>query len=197
MNNRKRYGLVIDLDRCTGCQTCAVACRVEHRLDDISGIRVETVGGGGRDTPSGQYPDLSMHYLPIPCMHCSEAPCIPACPVDAICCRSDGIVLIDGDKCDGCLLCLDACPYDALVSDARTGKVWKCNLCAHRVDEGLDPFCVNCCEMEAMFFGDLGDPLSGASRWASQRNAEVYRSALGTDPGVKYCAPRPPRSPID
>jgi len=61
----KRYGLVIDLDRCTGCLTCVVACQTEHNLEQISGIRVETVGGPGRDTPSGTYPTFSMYYLPI------------------------------------------------------------------------------------------------------------------------------------
>lgn len=189
----QRYGLVIDLDRCTGCQTCVVACKTEHNLEQISGIRVETIGGHGRDIPAGQYPNFSMSYLPIPCMHCNMPSCIPACPTEAIYRRQDGIVLIDEDKCDGCLICQEACPYGVLGYNAKTNKVWKCTLCAHRIDEGIEPFCVTCCEMEAMFFGDIADSASQASRWADQRGVYVYKSELGTDPAVSYNPIRPPK----
>ena len=189
----KRYGLVIDLDRCTGCLTCIVACQTEHSLDKISGIRVETVGGDGRDTPSGTYPNFSMHYLPIPCMHCAEPPCIPSCPSGAINRRQDGIVLVDEAKCDGCMMCIEACPYVAIAYKSDTNTVWKCNLCSHRVDEGQLPFCVDCCEMFAMFFGDINDPSTQVSQWAEQRNAYVYKPELNTNPSVSYCRPRDKR----
>ena len=61
----KRYGLVIDLERCIGCNTCTIACKVENGMEVGSGIRVETVGGAHRDTPAGSYPELSMHYQAI------------------------------------------------------------------------------------------------------------------------------------
>lgn len=186
----KRYGLVIDLDRCTGCQTCAVACKMEHNLEQMSGIRVETIGGPGRDTPSGEYPNFTMYYLPVPCMHCSEPPCLPACPSDAIYRRQDGIVLIDEEKCDGCQQCLEACPYDALAYDAEKDKVWKCTLCAHRVDEGIEPFCVSCCEMEAMFFGDIDDPTSHISQLAESKKAYVLKPEIGTGPAMRYIPTR-------
>jgi len=186
----KRYGLVIDLDRCTGCLTCIVACQTEHNLEQISGIRVETVGGAGRDTPSGTYPNFSMHYLPIPCMHCAEPPCIPACPAEAIYRRQDGIVLVDEAKCDGCLMCIDACLYGVLTHNTKTSTIWKCTLCAHRIDDGEVPFCVDCCEMEAMFFGDINDPSTQVSQWAEKRNAYLYKPELDTNPGVRYCPPR-------
>jgi len=189
----KRYGLVIDLDRCTGCQTCAVACKMEHGLEHISGIRVETIGGPGRDTPAGKYPNFTMYYLPIPCMHCSEPPCLPACPVEAITRRQDGIVLIDEEICDGCQQCLEACPYDVPVYDAQKNKVWKCTLCSHRVDQGLEPFCVSCCEMEAMFFGDIDDPSSHVSELSDKKKAYVLKPELETAPAVSYCPTRPPR----
>ncbi|MEE8122467.1 MAG: 4Fe-4S dicluster domain-containing protein [Anaerolineales bacterium] len=187
----KRYGLVIDLDRCTGCLTCVVACKMEHGWEHVSGIRVETVGGPRRDTPAGVHPNLSMHYLPISCMHCSQPPCIPACPTEAIGRREDGIVLIDANRCDGCQMCLDACPYDAIVYDAQNEKAWKCTLCAHRVDEGLVPFCGVCCEMDAMFFGDINDPAAKVSQYAPKRQAYVLKPELGTDPAVRYCPTQP------
>jgi Fe-S-cluster-containing dehydrogenase component len=189
----RRYGLVIDLDRCTGCLTCIVACQTEHNLEKISGIRVETIGGQGRDTPAGTYPNFSMHYLPIPCMHCTEPPCIPSCPSEAIYHRQDGIVLVDEAKCDGCLICIEACPYEALTHKADTNTVWKCTFCSHRVDEGEVPFCVDCCEMFAMFFGDIDDPSTQVSQWAEQRNAYVHKPELNTNPNVRYCRPRDKR----
>ena len=76
----KRYGLVIDLWRCIGCQTCRIACKSENSLDKGSGIRVDTVGGAHPDTPAGKYPNLSMYYLPVPCMHCGDPACLDACP---------------------------------------------------------------------------------------------------------------------
>ena len=167
----KKYGFVIDLDRCTGCQTYNVACKMENGLDMVSGIRVETVGGPQRDTPAGKYPNLSMYYLPIPCMHCSDPPCLPSCPTEAIYQRQDGIVLIDNEKCNGCLECLDACPYNALLYNSAKDKAWKCTLCFHRVDQRLEPFCVLCCEIEAIFFGDISDPSNQVSQLADQRKA--------------------------
>jgi Fe-S-cluster-containing dehydrogenase component len=187
----KRYGLVIDLDRCTGCQTCNVACKMEHNLDGFSGIRVDTVGGPHRDTPTGEYPNLSMYYLPIPCMHCSQPPCLPSCPTEAIYQRQDRIVLIDEEKCNGCQQCIEACPYGVLVYDAQKDKAWKCNLCAHRVDQGLEPFCVLCCEMEAIFFGDISDPSAQISKLAEKRKAYVLQPESGAEPAVRYCPPRP------
>lgn len=189
----ERYGLVIDLDRCTGCQTCAVACKMENGLDHVSGIRVDTAGGTRPDTPGGTYPNLRMHYLPIACMHCSEPPCLPSCPTEAIYRRQDGIVLIDEAKCDGCQVCLQACPYDVLTYDSENDKVWKCTLCAHRVDRGLQPFCVLCCEMEAMFFGDMNDRSSQVSKLAEQRKAHVLQPESGAKPAVYYCPPKPPQ----
>jgi len=182
-----RYGLAIDLDRCTGCQTCVVACQMENHLERIAGIRVDTIGGARRDTPRGQYPELSMYYLPILCMHCGEAPCIDACPKGAIYRRRDGIVLLDDGVCDGCGVCVEECPYGALANVVDGTKVWKCTLCCHRVDAGLKPFCVLCCGMEAMLFGDLSDPLSDISKLIVQRGASVLHRETKTDPAVFYC----------
>ena len=183
----KRYGLVIDLDRCLGCQTCRIACKVENSLDKGSGIRVDTVGGAYQDTPKGKYPNLSMYFLPVPCMHCGDPPCLDACPEEAIYKRQDGIVLIDEEKCTGCQLCIPACPYDALVYDDNRDLVVKCTLCHHRIDEGLEPFCMVCCDIEAIFLGDLNDPGSKVSKLISKRSAYTLKPEAGTAPAVYYC----------
>ena len=189
----KRYGLVIDLERCTGCQTCAIACKVENGIEIGSGMRVETVGGAHRDTPAGEYPRLSMYFLPIACMHCAKPPCRDACPTEAIYQRSDGLVLIDEEKCNGCQECIAACPYQALVYNAERAVVCKCNLCLERIDQGFQPFCAVCCGDEAIFLGNLADPASQVSQMVAQRRAYSLRPELATGPAIHYCPPIGPR----
>lgn len=110
-----RWGMVIDLDKCTACQACSVACKEENN--------VPTAGPGGsargRDifwmqvlsTIEGDYPRVRARFIPRPCMHCDEPPCVQVCPVDATYKRSDGIVAQDYDRCIGCRYCMVACPY--------------------------------------------------------------------------------------
>ena len=186
----KRYGLVIDLERCIGCNTCIMACKLENSLENGSWIRVETIGGNHRDSPRGQHPRLGMHFLPILCMHCEKPPCLDACPLEAISRRSDGIVIVDEKKCDGCQACLAACPYGALLYDAKRNIVRKCTLCAHRVEQGLEPFCKICCETEAIYFGDLNDPDSSISKIIAARSASTLKRQTVTMPAVYYCPTR-------
>lgn len=183
----KRYGMVIDLDRCIGCHACRIACKAENELEKVSGIRVETVGGAYPDTPAGKFPNLSMYYLPVPCMHCGKPLCLDACPLEAIYQRQDGIVIVAEEKCDGCQACISACPYNALTYDDNRDVVQKCTLCQHRIEEGIEPFCAVCCEGEAMFFGDLNDPDSNVSKLIAQKKAYTIKPEAGTEPAVHYC----------
>ena len=99
--------MAIDLVKCAGCQTCAVACKVENMLPP--GI----CWGKVNDYEVGEYPDVRRKFLPLLCMHCKVAPCKEVCPTGATIQRNDGIVYIDQDKCVGCGYCIVACPYDA------------------------------------------------------------------------------------
>ena len=109
----KRYGMVIDLGRCIGCWTCAVACKSEN--DQPIGLwwnHIITVGADNIDSASGEYPNLKLSFLPLSCLHCEDPPCVKVCPVSATYKRkSDGVVLVDFDKCIGCRSCMVACPY--------------------------------------------------------------------------------------
>lgn len=100
-----RYGMVIDLSRCYGCRACMVACKVENNTPEahffMYVFRLE----------EGVYPDTRMRFLPRPCMHCDNAPCVKVCPVGARYKREDGIVATDWDRCIGCQYCRVACPY--------------------------------------------------------------------------------------
>jgi molybdopterin-containing oxidoreductase family iron-sulfur binding subunit len=182
----KRYGMIIDLKRCIGCHTCSIACKAEHNIPKGSYLKVHTVGGGAMDTPKGTYPDLKMHYLPKGCRHCDDAPCMDACPSEALYKREDGIVLVDENKCDGCRLCEETCPYDVIEYNDEMGLIEKCDFCHERVDDGLEPFCVLCCETKAMFFGDLNDPESTVSKLVRDKGAAPLLSEKGTNPSVLY-----------
>jgi len=182
--------MVIDQERCIGCEACTVACMKENNPKAGQLIRVITMDGEKKDTPVGRYPDLSMTFLPRFCMHCGKPPCVEACPADALIKREDGPVILDEEKCDGCRACVEACPFDAILFSQVKNRVEKCNLCVHRIDQGMEPFCVICCEGQAMHFGDLNDPSGPVSRLLSTRDTFQINPEAGTMPSVYYCLPR-------
>ncbi|MFQ5811703.1 MAG: 4Fe-4S dicluster domain-containing protein [Anaerolineae bacterium] len=100
-----RYAMVIDLDRCMGCRACMEACKVENNTPQgvfwMYVFRFE----------EGEFPNTKVSFLPRPCMHCDNAPCVKVCPVGARYKREDGLVLTDFDRCIGCRYCEVACPY--------------------------------------------------------------------------------------
>lgn len=100
-----RYGMVIDLDRCMGCRACMEACKVENNTPQASFFmyvfRFE----------DGKFPNTRVWFMPRPCMHCDNAPCVKVCPVGARFKREDGLTATDWDRCIGCRYCEVACPY--------------------------------------------------------------------------------------
>jgi tetrathionate reductase subunit B len=188
----RRLALVIDQERCIGCEACTVACRIENRARK-PWIEVETQRAPRKDTPEGTFPELQMHFLPRLCQHCANPDCAAACSFGAIVPRDDGPVILIEELCTGCRACLEACPYGAIQFDPEENKAQKCNLCVHRIDEGLEPFCVVCCEGQALHFGDRDDPDSAVSRIAAARPTYQLKPEEGTDPSVRYCPPHPPR----
>ena len=201
-----RYGMVIDLKRCSGCKTCSVVCKVANNIpNDIIWNRVLTEGCERFDSAEGTYPNLSRTYLPLACQHCENPACERVCPTGATCKDDKGRVEIDYDKCIGCRMCMAACPYnartfnwndpvratgasygDARVPERARGVMEKCTLCKERTDEGDEPMCVRCCPADARIFGDLDDPDSAVSRLRRDQGAEVLLEDKGTRPQVFY-----------
>ncbi len=157
--------LVIDLNICNGCYNCQVACKDEHVANDWSPIAKPQPDTGQfwnkvNDLERGQVPKVKVTYLHSICQHCDDAPCIPACNVDAIYQRDDGAVIIDPDKCRGNQLCLEACPYeDVIYFNDSLNIAQKCTFCAHLLDDGwTEPRCADACPTGAFTFGDEDDP---------------------------------------
>ncbi|RMH59757.1 MAG: 4Fe-4S dicluster domain-containing protein [Candidatus Hydrogenedentota bacterium] len=108
---QRRWVMVIDLNKCVGCHACTVSCIAENVLPP--GVLYRPV----TETELGEYPNVRKRYLPRPCMHCENPPCVPPCPTGATYKRSDGIVAIDYDQCIGCRYCVTSCPYGARTFD--------------------------------------------------------------------------------
>jgi len=186
------FALVIDQERCLGCEACTVACTLENRTTE-HWIRVRTLNALQKDVPEGRFPDLKLWFRPELCQHCAQPPCAEACPTGAIAKRPDGPVVLETTQCDGCRLCMEACPYDAIRYNRATDTVEKCHLCVHRIDRGLEPFCVLCCEGQALYFGDLNDAAGPVSRLLASRKHYRLKPEARTAPSVYYCPPQAPR----
>jgi tetrathionate reductase subunit B len=153
---------VIDVGICNGCYSCQIACKDEHVGNDWSPYAKPQPDTGQfwmrlTEHIRGTVPKVKMHYIPIPCQHCDEAPCIPACPIEGVIYRrEDGLVIIDPEKCTGCKSCVDACPYDAIFFNEDLNIAQKCTGCAHLLDSGewTVPRCADSCPTEAIKFGE-------------------------------------------
>ena len=165
------WGLVIDLAKCVGCDSCTVACKAENRTPP--GVTYNVV----LEQETGAYPNVRIEAIPRPCMQCENPACVSVCPVSATYRGDDGIVVIDADRCIGCKYCIAACPY---------GTVRKCTFCAHRIAEGEAPACCETCIGDARYFGDLNDPSSKVAQLVASPRAFRLREELGTNPSVYY-----------
>ena len=214
--------MVVDLNRCVGCQTCTIACK--HHNDTPPGVQWRRV----LDVEQGEYPNVERLFLVTGCQHCAEPPCVPVCPTGATRQRADGLVTMDYDTCIGCGYCAVACPYQArtiaherewyygtpsrqeerVFHEERVGVASKCTFCVDKIDAaagspgvvpGLDleatPACAASCIAQALHFGDFADPESNVSRLAAENAHFQMHAELGTDPQIRYLYEVPATTP--
>ncbi len=207
-----QWCMVIDLRKCEGCVTideppqCTQSCIAMHFVPEGQ----KWIEVYKRDLPGG-----GSSYMPTPCYHCENAPCVKVCPVKATYHNEEGIVLIDHDRCIGCRLCMAACPYQRRFFNwgtpelppeaafakyspdypvpAKKGTVIKCMFCSHLLKIGKLPGCVTGCPMGALYMGDLNRDMvsNGAevvklSKFLDENDAFHYKEELGTQPRVWY-----------
>ncbi len=207
-----RWGMVVDLNRCVGCQTCTIACK--HSNDTVPGVQWRRV----LDVETGSFPDVQRVFMVTGCQHCAEPPCVPVCPTGATQQRDDGLVTMNYDVCIGCAYCAVSCPYQArtIVHDERwyygvetkqekavahperIGVAQKCTFCVEKVDEakvrgltpGVDldvtPACSASCIAQAITFGDFNKEDSNVSQLVANNKSFQMHAELGTDPQIKY-----------
>ncbi len=192
MREKKQLAFVIDLRRCIGCDTCVIACKVENDVE-TGRFRLKVLDSNRDEIfekPQGVYPALTQYWLPTMCHHCIEAPCVSACPTNTLWRREeDGLVMLDTEKCIGCLRCGEECPYDALSFDAVLGTADKCTACAHRVEQEQQPSCALVCPTRAIHFGDVYDESGAVARLLATRAHQVLAEACGAKPQIYYLEP--------
>jgi len=205
----KRMVMVIDLAKCRNARKCVEGCQKMHHLaPDIEWIKLYLM----RDNP-----DTGPYWFPKPCLHCNNPPCVKVCPVGATFKRSDGIVLVDNERCIGCKFCMAACPYSSRVFNwkepevvvdkdnhyspetsvpGKIGTVGKCDFCPDMVRQGKLPSCVSSCPNGAFYYGDKNlDTVTNGSetlrfkKLLNDRTGYRFMEELGTEPSVYYLPP--------
>lgn len=180
------WAMLVDLRKCIGCQACTVACIHENHVPEGSFRTVVSTYAVALAEAADQ-PARSV-MLPRLCNHCENPPCVPVCPVGATFKRPNGEVVVNADRCVGCAYCVQACPYDARFINHETNKADKCTFCAHRLEAGLLPACVETCVGGARLFGDLNDADGQLRRElaAAGDQVKVLKPEQHTSPNVFY-----------
>jgi Fe-S-cluster-containing dehydrogenase component len=210
VKSKRKWGMVIDLQRCILCRSCTIACKQENKTPP--GMLYNPV----LEEETGEYPKPGRQWFPRPCYHCDKPACLEACPNNAIFKRADGIVYIDPNICEGVQACVEACPYGVPIFDEgknyrgewndiaspeltqmqkpgqRTfkGKARKCSFCLHKQDADGNytdlPACAKTCMGKAIHFGDLNDPDGELQTLLKTRKHMRRLESEGTSPNVYY-----------
>jgi len=186
----KKWSLIIDIEKCEDCNNCFLSCKDEHVDNDFPRYSLAQPKHSHRwmnimRKERGQYPLIDVAYLPIPCMHCDNAPCMKKAQGGAVYKREDGIVMIDPEKTKGQKGIVDACPYGAIWWNEEKAVPQKCTLCAHLLDEGWrEPRCVTACPTDALRMVHVED--SEMQKIIESEKLEALHPEYETGPRVYY-----------
>jgi len=186
----RRWSLIIDVATCHDCNNCFLACKDEYFENDFPPYSVAQPRHGQRwmdimRKERGQYPKVEVSYLPVPCMHCDDAPCVEKSKNGAVYKRDDGIVLIDPEKAKGQRDILGTCPYGAIWWNEERSVPQKCTFCIHLLEEGWkEPRCVQACPTGSMRLVHAED--SEMQKIIESEDLEVYQPQYKTRPRVYY-----------
>jgi len=164
--------MLCDMTKCIGCHSCEVACQVNKVLPPDTRLI------SFRCIEQGRYPDVTRALRRQQCMHCLSPACVSACPVGALQKTATGPVVYDATRCIGCRYCMNACPYNVPTFDWDRGLldqplIHKCDFCADRLAEGLQPVCVETCPTQAIIFGER-DQLLAEAKARIQQHPDRY-----------------------
>lgn len=176
---------IIDAAKCNGCYNCQVGCKDEHVDNEWLPYAMPEPKTGQfwmkvKQIEHGQLPVVKVEYRPWLCMHCDTCACEAVCPSGAYVRREDGLIYVDPEKCTGCRDCVEACPYGTVYFNDDLNIAQKCTGCAHLVDEGKLPHCVDLCATGGIRFGDAEEFADEIAR------AETMLPDLATGPHVYY-----------
>lgn len=175
---------VFDSAKCNGCYGCQLSCKDEHADNDWTPYAKAQPDTGHfwlklHEKVHGQVPKVRVEYWPVPCMHCDKPACMGI--VDgAVYKRDDGLVIIDPEKALGARELADSCPYGAIYWNEKLNLPQKCTGCAHLIDAGKPPHCVDLCATGAWRFGEKEDFAEEISQ------AECLMPEEGLEPRVYY-----------
>ncbi len=188
------YGFFTDTSVCIGCKACEVACREWNQLPSKG---VGSLGDSLDNTGelSGQtwrhvqiidnVPDETMGVgdgkafllMSDVCKHCTHASCMDVCPTGAIIRTEFDTVFIQEDVCNGCRMCISACPYNVIDIDPQRDVARKCTLCYDRLQGGMQPACAKACPTESIQFGPLDELRAKAAKREAQLHAQGLKEA--------------------
>ena len=186
----KKWNLIIDVEKCFDCNNCFLSCKDEFYENDFPPYSLAQPRHGHRwmnimRKERGQYPRVDIAYLPTPCMHCDDAPCIKKAEDGAVYKRKDGIVLIDPKKAKGRRDIVDACPYGTIYWNDETAIPQMCTFCIHLLEDGWkEPRCVKACPTGALRVVHAEN--TEMQKIKKSENLETYQPEHKTKPRVYY-----------
>jgi Fe-S-cluster-containing dehydrogenase component len=186
----KKWHMIIDVERCEDCNSCFIACKDEHCDNTFAGYTEAQPRHGHRwinifrkERGGGSLTDV--FYMPVPCMHCDDAPCMKKATDNAVTKRPDGIVLIDPQRAQGQKGLIGASPYGVIWWNEELNIPQKCTFCAHLIDDKWKaPRCVQACPTGALQAICVED--EEFAKIIERKNLQTYRPGLKTRPSTYY-----------